>query len=230
MLKEELHIGHRDKMRRRLFEQGLSAFAPHEVVEMLLFYTIPRQNTNEMAHKLLDKFGSIGALFDAPLDVLLENGVSENTAALFKIIPQCLPIYYASVSENVVYDNPSKLKKLFLYQYPGKRDEELRLACFTQKLGLIDNHVYTISTGGKLFTEVNMRKIVETIIKTDASLVAISHNHPGGIPEPSKPDIFSTRNISRTLKSIDVYLLDHIIVGRSSAFSMREHNIIGAFD
>jgi DNA repair protein RadC len=227
---ENIHAHHRERMRRKLFDYGLEVFKPHEIVEMLLYYTIKRKNTNEMAHQLINKFGSMGALLDASPLVLMENGVSEETAALFKIISQIMPVYYASVSKNEVYDSPEKLKQLFLHQYPGKQEECLLLACFTKELSLIENHVFTVSTGNNHFTEVNLRKIVEIIIKTKSSFVAISHNHPGGLPDPSKNDIFATRKINRSLKSIDVYLLDHITVGRESAYSMREHNIIGIFD
>jgi DNA repair protein RadC len=227
---ENPHKNHRERMRNKLFEFGLESLSEHEIVEMLLYYTIKQQNTNEKAHELINKFGSLGALFDAPLLALRECNLSDNAIALFKIITQCMPIYYSSVSKDEVYDNTDKLKRLFLYQYPGKHEEHLLLACFTPKLNLIDNHIYVVSCGNNHFTEVNMRKMVEIIIGTKTNLVAISHNHPGGVPDPSKHDIFATRKISRNLKSIDVTLLDHITVGKDSAYSMREHNIIGVFD
>jgi DNA repair protein RadC len=225
-----LHEGHREKMRFKLFDYGLASFEPHEVIEMLLYYTTLRKNTNEIAHRLIDKFGSLGALLDAPPVALRECNLSDNTIALFKIIVECMPLYYSSASKEEIFDNTDKLKKLFLYQYPGKHEEHLLLACFSQKLSLIDNNVYVISAGNNHFTEVNMRKMVEIIIQTGAHLVAISHNHPDGVPDPSKRDIFATRQLSRNLKSIDVCLLDHIIVGKDSAYSLREHNIIGVFD
>jgi DNA repair protein RadC len=230
MFEEEIHSGHRAKMRKKLLNFGLASFAPHEIVEMLLYYTTPRKNTNEKAHRLIEQFGSLGALLSAPIEALRESDLSDNTIALFKIITECQPFYYASIAESIIYDNPEKLKRLFLYQFPGKKEEQLLLACFSQKLTLIDNHVYSIAVGGNHSTELNMRNMMEIIIRTGTNLIAIAHNHPDGDAEPSKSDIYSTRHMSRAFKAIDATLLDHIIVGANDAFSLREHNIIGAFD
>jgi DNA repair protein RadC len=230
MDKKNIHKGHREKMRRRFFESGLAGFAPHEIVEFLLFFTIPRQNTNEMAHRLINKFTNIADLFDAPIDALRDAGLSDNTASLFKIIPQIFPVYYASKASGETYDNCSKLKELFTYQYPGIANEQFRIACFDNNLHLINNKVYITDIGIGTHTVVNFRKITELIVKNDTYNVAVSHNHPNALPVPSPEDINVTRNLNRLLKAIGVNLFDHIIVGRNDSFSMRENDILGVFD
>jgi DNA repair protein RadC len=227
----ELHKGHRAKIRQRFRDaKGLTGFAPHEIIEFLLFYSIPRQNTNEIAHKLIRKFGNFSAVLDANFEALIEAGLTENSAALIKLIPAVIPVYYSAKTVGEVYDNCEKLKDLFMYQYPGACEEQFRIACFDNNLHLINNHVYLTGVGISTKTDVNFRKITEIIIRNEAYFIAVSHNHLTHLPHPSPDDIAVTRQLCRVLRAIGVTLLDHIIVGKSAGFSMKESNIIGVFD
>jgi DNA repair protein RadC len=218
-------------MRERFFEAGgFDGFSPHEVIEFLLFFTIPRINTNETAHYLLHKFGSIAELFDASREELKASGLSDSTITLFKTIPECFNQYYQSRNVSRVYDSPKKLIELFEHAYPGNNSEEFRLACFTPHLNLKNGRVYIINEGAPTTTEVNMRKLVETIIKTGTNSVAISHSHPNLPPTPSKQDIAATRYIMQTLRAIGVHMLDHIIVGKNGSYSMRENDVFSIFE
>lgn len=89
-----LHENHRARVRKRFEHEGLKTFADHNVLELLLFYSIPQKDTNDIAHRLLDEFGSLSAVFDAPKDVLMNVvGVGENTATLIKLMPELFSRY-----------------------------------------------------------------------------------------------------------------------------------------
>lgn len=227
--KVNLHEGHRKRMRERFRQSGFKDFNDHQMIELLLFYANPRKDTNELAHKIVDHFKSIAGIFDASYEELMSiNGVSENTATLFKIIPGFLPVYYNSRSDGKVYDNIDKLKELFKPHFIGLNHEEFRLACFDNNLRCVSNVL--IAAGSPDSSPFEMRKITEEIFKANSSSVAIAHNHPKGVPSPSEEDVASTRYINATLKSLGINLLDHIIVGERSAVSMREMAYINVFD
>jgi DNA repair protein RadC len=226
---DNIHEGHRAKMRARFFESGLRGFAPHEVIEFLLYYTIPRKNTNEIAHALINKFGSIAGVFDATIPELTDAGLSENSIALFKAITQSLSLYYQSENKSRVYDNTQKIREMFATEFPGRNVEEFRLACFNNKLQLKDK-IHIISAGTFAATAVNMRRLVETVIKEGSYCIAISHNHPNALPTPSNEDIAATRYILQTLRAIEVHLLDHVIIGLGPPYSMRDNDVFSIFE
>jgi DNA repair protein RadC len=227
---ENFHQNHRARMREKFFKEGFKNFGTHEVIEFPLFFTIPRVNTNEIAHKLLHRFGSVSALFDASKEALMEAGCSESTAALFKAIPLCFRIYFGSKNDSFVYDSPRKLMSLFSHEFPVKNVEEFRLACFTPQLNLKGNVVHLINKGAPNTTEVDMRKLVYTVVHSETNSVAVSHNHPNAPAYPSTSDVAATRYIGQTLRAFGVRLLDHIIIGTDGPYSMRERGHFTIFE
>lgn len=226
--KENLHEGHRGRLRERFRSNGLEGFDQHQIIELLLFYTCPRKDTNELAHVLVNKFGNIAGVMDASYEQLTSvKGISENTATLFKIIPECLSVYYNSRSDGISYDNTEKLKELFKPHFVGITHEEFRLASFDNNLRLINNVL--ISAGSPSAAPIETRKIIEVIVHDRTSNVAVAHNHPNGIPSPSNEDVSATRQLSTTLKALGVTLLDHVIVGDRSAVSMRDMAYMNVF-
>ena len=119
-----VHDGHRKRLIRRSLEQGLDGFEPHQVLELLLFYAIPRQDTNELAHRLTEVFGSLKGVFDAPYEQLLEvSGVGENTAALLKLIPQLTRLYFAAEDSDVIVQSAEAAAALLMPRFIGRRVE-----------------------------------------------------------------------------------------------------------
>lgn len=227
--KINLHEGHRERMRKRFRETGFDGFDEHQIIELMLFYSCPRKDTNELAHNLINKFGGIAGILDASYDELTSvAGVSENTATLFKIIPKFLSIYYNSRSDGKVYDDSQKLIELFKPHFVGLTHEEFRLACFDNNLRLLSNLL--ISAGGPSSSPFDMRKIVEEAFRTKASSIAVAHNHPKGLPNPSNEDICATKYISRTMKALDITLLDHIVIGERSCSSVRILGYMNIFE
>lgn len=226
---EKLHEGHRDKMRDRFLETGFSGFSEHQIVEMILFYSYARCDTNEIAHRLINHYGSLADLIDASYEDLVENGrLPKSAAVLLKMIPAIIPVYHDSKSHREIYDNVEKMKALFTPYFMAVDHEEFRAACFDANLRL--NACLLINKGGLTSSEVDMRKLAEAAIKSKAACIAIAHNHPKAAPVPSPDDVQTTKHIKTTMENIGIKLLDHVIVGENRSLSMRETAYISIFD
>ncbi len=217
--------GHRARVRDRFFETGLEGFAPHEILEMLLFYALPRRDTKPVAYALLRKFGSIAGVFDAPVSRLCEvEGITENAAMLFKLIPPLIGVYYTEEQRGTVYSTTASLCTLFRPYFVGCGGSKFTFACFDSSLRLL--RIADVSSG----TSVEMKKMLSMVLDTGCAMCALAHNHPGASPNPSEDDIVLTRKISAVLSAVDVSLMDHIIIGSSSVYSMRDGGDLTLFD
>ena len=209
---DNVHKGHRERVRKKFIKTGFTGFADHEKLELLLFYSRPRIDTNAIAHNLIDKFKTIGGVFDADFDMLKEvDGVDEATAVLLKISLTSMGNYKTAC-------------EYFKNQFLGENVEKVRIACVDDKLRLVDCAVISEGTPGTV--AVNIRKIVEFTYKNKCESIIIAHNHPNGDLIPSDEDIKATSDLFRTLKPVGIMLLDHIIVAGGQAISLKES---GAF-
>lgn len=220
--KQNPHTGHRERLKKRFRTHGLQSLALHNALELLLCYAIPRRDVNEQAHALVDTFGSLSGILDAPPEELCKiHGISENAATLLKLIPAFCQLYY----EEKVADAPQQAENLTQYlaekliaryiaevnevAYVICLDNRLRVLCF-EKLGEGTNDSVSILT----------RKIVEVAIRCNASSVILAHNHPTGLAVPSQRDRQTTLQIYNALAGVSIKLLDHIVVARSDYSSM----------
>lgn len=221
--------GHRERLKQRFMRSGLKGLAPHEILELMLFYALPRRDTKPVAYELLNRFGSVAGVLNAdPEELTKVDFVTENAAVLFKLVPQLVEVYYAETDKDVPCMNTSMLAEMFKPHFVGARSEKFMLACFDAELRAIS--VTEISSGASSYTSIEMRKILQAVLKSECVMAAIAHNHPGSSPKPSDEDISATRRINAMLKEINVQLMDHIIVGGSRTYSMREGGDLGIFD
>ncbi len=220
-----LHDGHRQRLIQRFLEEDLDNFEPHNVLELLLFYAIPRKDTNELAHLLMDTFGSLKGVFDAPYEELVKvNGIGPNAAALLKLVPSLTRAYYSSDARNVILDTSEKSGEYFLPYYIGQTEEIVRLACLDAGGKVISNQI--LHRGSVNAAEVSIRKIVNFALRNNAMGVILAHNHPGGLPLPSAEDIATTKSIREALVPMGILLMDHIIVADQDFVSMARSGII----
>ena len=124
------HNGHRNRMKNRFLKTGLDSFESHEALEFLLFYAIPKKDTNELAHELIKKFGSFAGVLDAPYEVLLKTkGVGSHTAILLKQIPQLFRLYFQDLNKPCkVMDTAEKWINFFKPKFIGRPHEILFVA------------------------------------------------------------------------------------------------------
>lgn len=216
------HKGHRARLRKRFIEEGPDGFEQHEILELLLYYAIPQKDTNEIAHRLLDEFGGLSSLIDAPFDELAAaKNLSENSAVLLKLIP-AISRRYASeraALDNIVYSATAAGNYLLPY-FHGATTETARMLCLDAKGKVLG--VDKLSDGDVNTAQISMRRMVAGALKFNASAVVLAHNHTSGIAVPSQADIASTERISAALAAVDVALVDHLVVAEDDFVSMAE--------
>ncbi|MEE0930170.1 MAG: JAB domain-containing protein [Acutalibacteraceae bacterium] len=215
------HSGHRDRLRKKFLSNGFDGLEKHEVLELVLYYGIPRKDTNPIAHKLLDCFGSISAVMDAPIDKLKEAGISENCAIYLKMIPQICRMYMEDKHNNKdkIIDSNNIGDKL-KYKFVGRDYEAVVLMLMDSKYKEVFCGV--VSKGSVSACEIYVRKIIELAVLYNAKFAVLSHNHPSGLALPSNDDIVTTKKIYNALRLIDVALIDHIIVADDDYVSLNE--------
>lgn len=217
-----MHAGHRNRLRQRFLREGMEQFEPHNVLELLLFYSIPRQDTNETAHRLIDAFGSLSAVFDASVEDLIKvEGVGLNTAVLIKLIPAVNRRYLEDRALRG-FDAVSSRAcgELLVSKFNGVTVERVLLLCMDNKGRVL--HCAAVSEGTQSMVDISNRRIVETALRHNASCVVLGHNHPNGVAAPSRADVEATRALARLLRSMDISLYDHIIVADGEYFSMAD--------
>ena len=221
-----VHEGHRARRKKQFREHGLDAFADHEVLELLLYYAVPRQDTNPIAHQLMEKFGSLDAVFSADAESLAEvDGVGENAATLLTLIyPLLRRVRVSSGANEIVLSDAEQAGRYFLDLFFGEKEEKLYEACLDGKGRLLACHL--IAEGGIDSVPLNMRKIVENALKCGASSVLLSHNHPSGVALPSPDDNATTLAVFDALRTVGIALADHIIVADDDFVSLRHNGLL----
>lgn len=217
-----IHDGHREKMRQRFLKGGLESFADHEALELLLYYAIPRRDTNPTAHALMERYGSLSAVLSAPVEDLKKvEGVGESAAVLLKLVPQvCRKARMADAAQENVLNSSEKAGAYLLERFAGEKNEVVYQLCLDRKGKLIA--CKRVGEGGVANAELNIRRVMENAILTSASAVILSHNHPSGIALPSQDDYAATRRVQEALRTIGVALTDHIIVADGDFVSMAD--------
>ena len=211
--KKPLHSGHRERLKERFLLSNGKDFTDHELLELLLFYIIPRVNTNELAHSLINEFGSLQGVFDADPKFLEKvAGAGKNTSlffALHDVIMNRIGMEDCK-EKKFVADKLSKVGNYLCRYYKGSRCEEFCVMLLDNSLTLID--FATMSTGSVNSASVDVRKIARYALEKDASYVILSHNHPSGTVDESSEDRVVTLQIEAALRTLGISLIEHIIV------------------
>lgn len=217
-----VHDGHRERLRRRFLENGLDNFNELNALELLLFYSVPRRDTNVLAHDLLEYFGSLDAIFCASQQELMAvEGVRETTASLLMLIPQIMrKSKVAGTNKIRVIRSTEDAANYLLPRFLYIGHEVIFMLCLDSKKRVID----CVEMGRGVVNSVNVdiRRLVETALKYRAASVIISHNHPDSYAQPSVEDDLMTQQICAALALVNIPLEDHIIVAGEEYVSYRE--------
>lgn len=216
-----LHDGHRQRLLQRFLREGLDGFDEHNILELLLFYAIPRKDTNELAHRLMDDFGSLAGVLDASAQELQQvEGVGENTAAFLKLLPELTRVYYSQKQQDLCLASTEQAGRFLLPRFIGRQEETVLLTCLDGKCRVLSCTV--LHKGSLNSSEVNVRKLLTAALKHNAAAVILAHNHPGGVALPSPEDLSTTAQIKAALEAADIRLLDHIIVADHDFVSLAD--------
>lgn len=214
------HSGHRQRMRERYLKQGLQGFAPHEILELLLFYAIPQKNVNPLAHQLINRFGSLHGVLNASAQQLMQvEGIGEYAATFLTLVQ--------GAAKQALRTKETDRAKLSTRQAAvdycirllhGEKRELFYAICLNGKMETIGDVL--IAKGSLSDVPAYPRIVMDAVLTHNAHAVLLCHNHPSGSAAPSPQDLDATRTLLHLLSEIEVVLIDHIIVSDQNAVSM----------
>lgn len=225
------HTGHRSRIRERVRKEGLDNFQNYQVLEYALSFVIPYKDTNPLAHRLINKFGSFAGVLEADEeDLMAVSGMGEVSAHFLSNLLKIFHYYEKDkVKKAITIINPNQSYDFVRPFFRGKLVEEMYLVCLTPKNKIISIEKIAEGTAGD--ASVSIRIITDKMSKAKVSNVIVAHNHPKGINEPSIEDNKFTKAVVTTLAINGCHLLDHIIVGENDGdfYSYRQNGLIDKY-
>lgn len=226
LIEKNIHIGHRQRMRNRCLQDGAASLQTHELIEVLLYYCITMKDTNPTAHMLLNEYGTLSMMLDADTkDMQRRCSVSENTAIFFSIVSEIIKRCSIEKWTKKTVINSSELAGEFavsLLSY--EKYEYFYVVLLDNQNRLINSSLIAKGTVDQV--HIYPRFVVEAALRHQASSVILAHNHPGGGMKPSFADIETTMKIVTALNSIDILVVDHIIVAENKYLSMADLGLL----
>lgn len=218
-----MHEGHRRRLRERFRLEGLEGFAPHEVLELLLFYARARGDVNPLAHRLLDTFGSLRGVLETPADQLCAvDGVGEETATFLSMMVPVFRRYEMCLcEEKKCLRNYRDVEEYCHALLTGLRKERLYVICVSIRMHVLGCRM--VCEGSVMEVNAYPRMVVETALNHNAYGVILCHNHPGGDAIPSRADKEATIELEKVLSALDIALLDHLIIADEGNYSMAKN-------
>lgn len=224
-----IHDGHRERLRQSFLEHGLESMNDINALELLLFYAVPRRDTNETAHLLLERFGNLDGVFSASFEELREvEGIGSCAASLITLIPEIMKKSRISkVREIKQIRNSADAGEYLLPRFMNEKDEVVYLLCLDAKRAVIC--CTEMGRGVVNTVDANIRRIVEKALKVRASSVIIAHNHPDGVAIPSREDDIFTKCLYNALDTVGIRLEDHVIVADDDYISFADTGVLGLY-
>lgn len=224
--KTSVHREHRKRVKSRFRSEGLDHFDEVHVLELLLFYGIPQGDTNPLAHRLIEHFGSLTQVLEAPAEELERiSGVGEHVSTLLNLTRDITRYYYKRIAADPdeVLTTTADCGRYLMGYFLGRRDETVFLLCLDAKCKPICCR--EVGSGSVTSASVSPRKVVETALSVNAATVILAHNHPGGFAFPSDDDVLTTKRIALALDTVGIVLADHIVVADNDFVSIAESGL-----
>lgn len=214
------HEKHRARLKETFRRAGVNEMPEHNILELLLFYSIPRKDTNELAHRLIKEFGSLSRVFDATYEQLLDiEGIGENSALLISMIPGICRRYIEGKTKGKInLSDPKDAQNYLKEKFYGCKNEVFYMLCLDGVGNLINCCKLGEGTPGTVL--IDKRVVMQTAFRNDADKVIFAHNHPNGIAAPSREDLTLTSDFSSLFTSVGIRLADHIIVAGDETLSL----------
>lgn len=217
-----VHDGHRERLKERFRSEGLDGFTEVQVLELLLFYCVPRKDTNEIAHALLEKFGTLAQVLDANLaDLEKVPGMGSSSALFLKLLSAAGRRYQISRTESASILRTIEQCGAYLQpRFFGRKHEAVFLLCMDAKCKVLA--CKQVGEGSVNSAGVPIRRIVETALSANATMVVLAHNHPSGLALPSADDIQTTKRLAVALDTVEITLVDHLVFSDDDYVSMAQ--------
>jgi DNA repair protein RadC len=227
-MNENLHSGHRERVREQYQKQGMNGMPDHAVLEMMLMYAIPRRDVNELAHRLLNTFGSLSGVFEAdPLRLAEVDGIGKKTAlflhALYDLHRRLTLDSAADGSGAIRLENPENACRFALALSMGDRYETLRVICLDANMKVL--HTEALQVGSLSHVSFEPRRVIETALTHKARYLILTHNHPSGVIIPSADDIETAKMIAEIGTRLEIDVRDQLILSKNAAYSYQYERV-----
>ncbi len=220
-----IHGGHRQRLKQRFAQEGLDNFEQHQVLELLLFYAIPRVDTNPIAHALLERFGSLAQVLEAPAAELQKvPGMGENAAQFLSLVNEVGRYYQVNrASRPTILTTVEQCGRYLAPRFYNRRNETVFLLCLDAKCKVLC--CKEVGEGSVNSAAIPIRRVVEMALGANATSVVLAHNHPSGVALPSDEDVCTTRRVALALHAVEIQLVDHIVVAEDDFVSMAQSGL-----
>lgn len=223
--------GHRKRLKERFTESlkngATNSIPDYEIIEMLLFYCVPRKDVKELAKNILKDFGSLSNLLTSDVNKLSQNkNIPTGFINLAKIVNEAsLRMLKEKAAERSVLSSWQQLLDYCKAAMAFEEKEQFRIIFLDQKNKIISDEVQQRGTVDE--TPIYPREVVKRALHLNAVSIIIAHNHPSGDPSPSRADIEITENLENALQAIDIKLHDHLIIAKDKHFSFAGNGLLG---
>ena len=216
------HTGHRERMKAEFLARGLEGWPDHRVLELLLFYTIPQGDVKDLAHELVERFGSLAGVLDASVEELKKvKGVGDHTAVFLRMLPAVLGRYQGARTRlSAIINSPEEAYAWLEPYFFGARNEMVYVLCLDGKRQVLG--VRKVAEGSIELAEVNTRRIAEEAIGLRAAQIYVAHNHVSNLAIPSQADWLTTDTLRGALRPIGIELIDHLVFVDGDMVSLKD--------
>lgn len=224
-----LHEKHRARMQERVERDGLESLAEHEALEYLLFLAIPRKDTNELAHRLIQHFGDFCKVMEAdPQELMQVEGIGPKSARLIATV-MAFGRYYGlkKRKQRTALDRTDNAMEYVKPLFLGQQNELLYLILLDDKCRPVRD--LRVAEGVPNRVHIDTRKLLRDVARTDATCGILAHNHPTGLAVPSEADLIATLGVMKALAPLGVTIIDHIIVAGEDCCSMSQRGCLPAY-
>jgi DNA repair protein RadC len=221
---EEHYLGHRQRLRERFLKAGFAGFVDHEIIELLLTLAIPRGDVKESAKDLLQRFENLRGILDAPLDELCKTpGIGTVAPVALRIIKEAANLYLQQKAEaELSISEPEVLYKFWQTRLGGLRDEVFEVAYLDSAHKILRDGVERLEEGTVDRAVVYPRRVMAAALRRGAAALIFAHNHPNGEVTPSEQDKVLTRALVLAATTLNIEVIDHLIVSSERVFSFRK--------
>ena len=225
-----IHKDHRQRVKNRFMKEGLENFDDVHVLELMLFYCVPRKDTNPIAHNLLNHFGSLSAVIQASAEQLkMVEGVGDSVVAYICFLRELERACHTRKNLDVkVINSYQDIVRSLRDRFLNCRNELVYMICMDAKRRILC--IEKLNEGTVNSAGVPTRKVIELALAHNAAAVVLAHNHPGGEATPSQEDIAATQFVRDALRAIDVELTDHVVFADNQYFSIINSGMLEAQD
>lgn len=222
---KQLTLGHRNRLKQRFLDHKESLL-DYEILELLLFYAVPRKDVKPLAKYLVNYFGGLKKVLHAPISELNKiSGLSKHIIILLK-----MSVYLSQktleydIKEKPVAKNWNQILDYCFLKLANSTHEQIYAVYLNTKNFIIKEEI--VAEGSINYAITDLRMIMHKCLNLGAAAILLAHNHPSGEIEPSKEDIKITNDLFKIAKALNIYLYDHLIVGKKGVYSFRENGLI----